>query len=248
MDTSLDVIHEEGAPYCPLASKQSKDFRLPLIALNSDTTMNRQPSQDSTGNSSDQETLMELNQNKRRNKHMHYHFPDLPVDEVCIADFSCALQRDLLIRHGRLYIGKQFICFHSPIANTRWKIHVSEIEAVIPKTILMVPTALTIETDTESVLLMSFAYRQNCIRTLHAVMKQFRNLSSFGSDSGRDTIGDSMEPHHQVICEEEVERYHKPVDPTTRRVYTVLLTGFGVVFLLNTFMFYRSMNMVYTVL
>jgi hypothetical protein len=218
-----------------------------MIAVNSDTTMNRQPSQESTGNSSDQETLMELNQHKRRNKNMHYYFPDLPTDEVCIADFSCALQRDLLIRHGRLYIGKQFVCFHSPIANTKWKIHVSEIEAVIPKTILMVPTALLIETEAESVLLMSFAYRQNCIRTLHAVIKQFRNLSSFGSDSGRDTIGDIVEPYDQTICEEEQEHHHRPVDATTSKLYTVLLTGFGLVFLLNTFMLYRSMNMVYTV-
>jgi GRAM domain len=82
------------------------------------------------------------------------------VEEICISDFTCALMQKGLLRQGRLYFTEEFVCFHSPIANTKFVVHVSEILNVIPRNTLMFPTALDLETrDGKSFHLKSFLFR-----------------------------------------------------------------------------------------
>ena len=45
-------------------------------------------------------------------------FPGLPPDETLIVDYSCALQKDILV-HGRLYVTTNFLCFYANIF--RWE-------------------------------------------------------------------------------------------------------------------------------
>ena len=33
----------------------------------------------------------------------------------CLADFSCAYQSDKLLYHGRMYVSRNYVCFHSQI-------------------------------------------------------------------------------------------------------------------------------------
>ncbi|EDO45283.1 predicted protein [Nematostella vectensis] len=49
-------------------------------------------------------------------------FKDLPDSEQLIVDYSCALQRDILV-HGRLYISQNWLCFYANIFG--WETFVS---------------------------------------------------------------------------------------------------------------------------
>jgi hypothetical protein len=45
-------------------------------------------------------------------------FKDLPIDERLIVDYSCALQRDILLQ-GRIYVTQNYLCFYANIF--RWE-------------------------------------------------------------------------------------------------------------------------------
>ncbi len=115
----------------------------------------------------DNSVVSTINKNKSRNRHVHTHFiGELPEDQICVADFTCALERKGLIRHGRLYITQEYIAFHSPIANTKLLLHFRSISKVIPKNTLIFPSAIVIEETAElSHHFMSFIYRGNALNT-----------------------------------------------------------------------------------
>lgn len=52
--------------------------------------------------------------NKKRNRDFHTLFKSVPDDDYLIEDYSCALQRDILV-HGRLYVSEGHLCFSSNI-------------------------------------------------------------------------------------------------------------------------------------
>ncbi|KAJ3341247.1 hypothetical protein HDU91_000743 [Kappamyces sp. JEL0680] len=131
----------------------------------------------------------EINKNKWRNRHVHQHFAnELPSDQICVADFTCALEKKGLIRHGRLYFTQQFVCFHSPIANTKLMLHVSEIIRVVPKNTLFFPSAILVETAEESHHLMSFIFRGNALNSFAALMFAWRKATDdSASELGRES-------------------------------------------------------------
>ncbi|XP_023336595.1 GRAM domain-containing protein 1B [Eurytemora carolleeae] len=53
-------------------------------------------------------------------------FPTLPADEMLLGDYSCALQKDILV-HGRIFVTINFLCFYANIfkwetaVTIRWK-------------------------------------------------------------------------------------------------------------------------------
>jgi len=51
---------------------------------------------------------------EKRNDEFHLLFRSVPEDDPLIEDYSCALQRDILI-HGRLYLTRRYLCFNSNI-------------------------------------------------------------------------------------------------------------------------------------
>lgn len=51
-------------------------------------------------------------------------FKDLPVDERLIVDYSCALQRDILLQ-GRIYVTQNYLCFYANIF--RWETLVTSV-------------------------------------------------------------------------------------------------------------------------
>ncbi|KAI8899164.1 hypothetical protein BC833DRAFT_586743 [Globomyces pollinis-pini] len=107
-------------------------------------------------------------------KKMRHYFPQIPKTEVCVADFTCALSKDMLLRQGRLYIGEEWVGFHSPVANTKVAVHVSQIQNVVPKTTMLLPTALNIETDTGVIHIMSLMFRDNAVAAIKTIMDLHR--------------------------------------------------------------------------
>ncbi|KAI5285267.1 hypothetical protein KEM54_000701 [Ascosphaera aggregata] len=85
---------------------------------------------------------------KKRNKDFHQLFRSVPEDDYLIEDYSCALQREIILA-GRIYISEGHICFSSNILGwvTTLVISFDEIIAIEKETTAMVfPNAIAIQT------------------------------------------------------------------------------------------------------
>uniref|UniRef100_A0A9L0TAU4 GRAM domain containing 1C n=1 Tax=Equus caballus TaxID=9796 RepID=A0A9L0TAU4_HORSE len=88
---------------------------------------------------------------KDRNEEYKRQFTHLPDTEKLIADYACALQRDILLQ-GRLYLSENWLCFYSNIF--RWETTISIALKNITfmtkeKTARLIPNAIQIVTEGE---------------------------------------------------------------------------------------------------
>ncbi|XP_013139362.1 PREDICTED: GRAM domain-containing protein 1B-like isoform X2 [Papilio polytes] len=98
-------------------------------------------------------------------------FKDLPDEERLIVDYSCALQKDILV-HGRLYASQNFLCFYASIfgwetsMTLRWK----DVTAITKeKTALVIPNAILVCTESEKNFLTSFSGRDKAYLMLFRI-------------------------------------------------------------------------------
>jgi len=85
---------------------------------------------------------------KKRNRDFHQLFRSVPEDDYLIEDYSCALQRDIILA-GRLYVSEGHICFSSNILGwvTTLIISFDEIVSIEKENTAMVfPNAIAIQT------------------------------------------------------------------------------------------------------
>lgn len=85
---------------------------------------------------------------KKRNRDFHQLFRSIPEDDYLIEDYSCALQREIILA-GRMYVSESHICFSSNILGwvTTLIISFDEIVSVEKENTAMVfPNAIAIQT------------------------------------------------------------------------------------------------------
>lgn len=85
---------------------------------------------------------------KKRNRDFHLLFRSVPEDDYLIEDYSCALQRDIILA-GRIYISEGHICFSSNILGwvTTLVISFDEVMSVEKENTAMVfPNAIAVQT------------------------------------------------------------------------------------------------------
>lgn len=86
----------------------------------------------------------------KSNQQYHKLFKDIPLEEVVLKVCSCALQRDLLL-HGRLYISKNWLCFHASLFGKDIKVVIPVLSVQMVKKHKMarlLPNGLAITTNT----------------------------------------------------------------------------------------------------
>lgn len=86
--------------------------------------------------------------NKKRNRDFHQSFRSVPEDDYLIEDYSCALQREIILA-GRIYISEGHICFSSNILGwvTTLIISFDEVVSVEKEnTAVVFPNAIAIQT------------------------------------------------------------------------------------------------------
>nr|XP_043874033.1 protein Aster-A-like isoform X1 [Solea senegalensis] len=98
---------------------------------------------------------------KQRNEDFRKLFKKLPDTERLIVDYSCALQKDILLQ-GRLYLSENWLCFYSNIF--RWETTITILLRDVTsmtkeKTAKLIPNAIQICTDNEKHFLTSFGAR-----------------------------------------------------------------------------------------
>lgn len=98
---------------------------------------------------------------KSRSEDFKKLFGDVPGDERLIVDYSCALQKEILVQ-GRLYVTQNYLCFYANIfgwetnLTLKWK----DVAAITKeKTALVIPNAVLICTKSEKCFFTTFAQR-----------------------------------------------------------------------------------------
>ncbi|XP_059777092.1 protein Aster-C isoform X2 [Balaenoptera ricei] len=187
---------------------------------------------------------------KDRNEEYKRQFTHLPETEKLIADYACALQRDILLQ-GRLYLSENWLCFYSNIF--RWETTISIALKNITfmtkeKTARLIPNAIQIFTEGEKFFFTSFAARdrsylsifrlwQNVLLDKSLTRQEFWQLlqQNYGTELGLNaeemenlslSIEDNVQPRSPRRssldgCGERDEKLSKPISFTLESISRV---------------------------
>nr|XP_045758846.1 protein Aster-C isoform X2 [Mirounga angustirostris] len=187
---------------------------------------------------------------KDRNEEYKRQFTRLPDTEKLIADYACALQRDILLQ-GRLYLSENWLCFYSNIF--RWEtticIALKNITFMTKeKTARLIPNAIQIVTEGEKFFFTSFGARdrsylsifrlwQNVLLEKSLTRQEFWQLlqQNYGSELGLNaeemenlslSIEDNVQPRSPGRsslddCGERDEKFSKSISFTRESVNRV---------------------------
>uniref|UniRef100_A0A452SYD5 GRAM domain containing 1C n=1 Tax=Ursus maritimus TaxID=29073 RepID=A0A452SYD5_URSMA len=187
---------------------------------------------------------------KDRNEEYKRQFTHLPDTEKLIADYACALQRDILLQ-GRLYLSENWLCFYSNIF--RWEtticIALKNITFMTKeKTARLIPNAIQIVTEGEKFFFTSFGARdrsylsifrlwQNVLLDKSLTRQEFWQLlqQNYGNELGLNaeemenlslSIEDNVQPRSPGRsslddCGEKDEKISKSISFTRESVHRV---------------------------
>ncbi|XP_038065613.1 protein Aster-B-like isoform X2 [Patiria miniata] len=111
---------------------------------------------------------------KSKSEEFRKYFKNIHNSEKLIADYSCALQKDILVQ-GRMYVTENWLCFYANIFKweTLLTIRLKDITAITKeRTIRLIPNAVQIATESEKYFLTSFMSRD---RTFLLLFKVWQN-------------------------------------------------------------------------
>ena len=115
-DTNSSVFSPASQPTSPNARSSSKNSNYPSTSSFASYTSLERKKKKSWVSNAISPTYRQRCEEVRKN------FPGLPANEMLIGDYSCALQKDILV-HGRIYITTNYLCFYANIF--RWETAVS---------------------------------------------------------------------------------------------------------------------------
>ena len=161
---------------------------------------------------------------KKRNRDFHQLFRSVPEDDYLIEDYSCALQRDIILA-GRIYVSEGHICFSSNILGwvTTLVISFDEVVSVEKENTAMVfPNAIAIQTLHARHTFRSLLSREATYELLigiwklsHPSLKSSLNgvqLDNAGTGDKTEKFDPSASAETSDISEEEEEVYDEDDD------------------------------------
>uniref|UniRef100_A0A673FW90 GRAM domain-containing protein n=1 Tax=Sinocyclocheilus rhinocerous TaxID=307959 RepID=A0A673FW90_9TELE len=97
---------------------------------------------------------------KQRSDEFRRLFKEVPESEKLIADYTCALQKDILLQ-GRIYLTENCLCFYSQVFRGTKVINMQDIISLSrEKTAKWIPNAIQISTNSEKLFFSSFSARE----------------------------------------------------------------------------------------
>jgi len=124
---------------------------------------------------------------KQRNRNFHQQFRSVPEDDFLIEDYSCALQKEILVA-GRIYISEGHICFSSNILGwvTTLVISFEEVVSIERESTAMVfPNAIAIQTLHARHTFRSLLYREQTYDLLIGIWRVSHPASFQKSINGK---------------------------------------------------------------
>ncbi|XP_036414598.1 protein Aster-C [Colossoma macropomum] len=104
---------------------------------------------------------------KQRSEEFRKTFKELAELERLIVDYTCALQKDILLQ-GRIYLTENWLCFYSNVFwGTKIMLNMRDIASMSrEKTARLIPNAIQIYTNTEKLFFTSFSTREKSYQTI----------------------------------------------------------------------------------
>ncbi|KEF60952.1 uncharacterized protein A1O9_02516 [Exophiala aquamarina CBS 119918] len=124
---------------------------------------------------------------KQRNRNFHQQFRSVPEDDYLIEDYSCALQKEILLA-GRIYISEGHICFFSNILGWVTTVVISFEEVVSierESTAMVFPNAIAIQTLHARHTFRSLLYREQTYELLIGIWRVSHPASFQKSMNGK---------------------------------------------------------------
>ncbi|EXJ75597.1 uncharacterized protein A1O5_00104 [Cladophialophora psammophila CBS 110553] len=124
---------------------------------------------------------------KQRNRNFHQQFRSVPEDDYLIEDYSCALQKEILLA-GRVYISEGHICFFSNILGWVTTVVISFEEVVSierENTAVVFPNAIAIQTLHARHTFRSLIYREQTYDLLIGIWRVSHPASFQKSMNGK---------------------------------------------------------------
>uniref|UniRef100_A0A673KZQ7 GRAM domain-containing protein n=1 Tax=Sinocyclocheilus rhinocerous TaxID=307959 RepID=A0A673KZQ7_9TELE len=105
---------------------------------------------------------------KQRSDEFRKLFKEVPESEKLIADYTCALQKDILLQ-GRIYLTENCLCFYSHVFRGTKDI----ISILREKTAKWIPNAIQINTNSEKLFFSSFSAREKSFLGMFRLWQNF---------------------------------------------------------------------------
>ncbi|CAO2631906.1 Protein Aster-C [Lemmus lemmus] len=172
--TARQVVNEGDSSLATELQEETEENPSPVVDENNTVSAKKQGP--STHNwSGDWSFWISSSTYKDRNEEYKQQFTHLPDSEKLIADYACALQRDILLQ-GRLYLSENWLCFYSNIF--RWETTISIALKNITfmtkeKTARLIPNAIQIITEGEKFFFTSFGARD---RSYLSIFRLWQNV------------------------------------------------------------------------
>ncbi|XP_006975822.1 protein Aster-C isoform X6 [Peromyscus maniculatus bairdii] len=172
--TARQVVNEGDSSLATALQEEAEENPSPAVDENNTVPAKKQGP--STHNwSGDWSFWISSSTYKDRNEEYKQQFTHLPDSEKLIADYACALQRDILLQ-GRLYLSENWLCFYSNIF--RWETTISIALKNITfmtkeKTARLIPNAIQIITEGEKFFFTSFGARD---RSYLSIFRLWQNV------------------------------------------------------------------------
>ncbi|KAJ3189336.1 hypothetical protein HDU85_002965 [Gaertneriomyces sp. JEL0708] len=139
---------------------------------------------------------------QKRNRELHRLFPELSPSEVHVDDYTCALQKEILI-HGRLYLTLKHFCFNANIFGyiTNLVLPIEDVVQLEKKTVLLIPNAIQVVTKENKYFFASFVKRDEAYIKMMSLMHATRKLSvgALSSNNLLSADADQGENEHNEV-------------------------------------------------
>ncbi|KAI8906377.1 hypothetical protein EDD86DRAFT_219758 [Gorgonomyces haynaldii] len=146
----------------------------------------------------------------KRNEDFHDLFPEVDKEDPLVDDYTCAWLKDILV-HGRLYITKSRLCFHSKIIWT-YKVIIpfDDILVVEKKTVAgFFQNAIEIQCQDTKHFFGSFLYRESAFTTITKMAASHPDNSVSFVDASDLTLHDQTKTSEEVFQKTPRRHLHR---------------------------------------
>ncbi|XP_056104874.1 protein Aster-C isoform X2 [Rhinichthys klamathensis goyatoka] len=162
---------------------------------------------------------------KQRSDEFRKLFREVPVSEKLIADYTCALQKDILLQ-GRIYLTENCFCFYSHVfRGTKIMVNMKDVTSMSrEKTAKWIPNAIQISTDSEKLFFSSFPARE---KSYQSIFRLWQNILMEKKLTKLELL-QMIKQHYGNdlgLSHDEMESFQRSVDTVTPTLPSLNMRG-----------------------
>ncbi|XP_039522921.1 protein Aster-C isoform X2 [Pimephales promelas] len=152
-------------------------------------------------------------------------FREVPESEKLIADYTCALQKDILLQ-GRIYLTENCFCFYSHFfRGTKIMVNMKDVTSMSrEKTAKWIPNAIQISTDSEKLFFSSFPARE---KSYQSIFRLWQNILMEKKLTKLELL-QMIKQHYGNdlgLSHDEMESFQRSVDTVTPTLPSLNMRG-----------------------